>query len=162
MDLFCDEPVSALLEVPDAQRNTLDTPDELLEAHDPAAESNLGALPLHNDEDHALRLHVLLELEDRQLTSDYLQRQPYFDTTHRFAIVQWLHVVRPPPRPLVLCAVCICVGACADAHARRFVRCLIRGADGLEATHQHFQVHTHCVSMYAAAHARLNADVLHA
>lgn len=94
MDLFCDEPVSALLEVPDADCNALDMPDELLEADEAGAEARIGALPMRSDEDHALRLDVLLELESRQRTSDYLRRQPFFDATHRFAIVQWLHVVR--------------------------------------------------------------------
>ena len=112
MDLFCDEPVSVLLEVPDAQCNTLDTPAELLESDDLAAHSNIGALPARNDDNHALRLHVLLELEARQLTSDYLQRQPYFDATHRFAIVQWLHVVRPLPCPWILALMYLCCSMC--------------------------------------------------
>lgn len=94
-DLFCDE-VSVLLEVPDVQHNSLETPEELLDDDDDASiDTFLGSLPSCSSEDHAHgRLHVLLELEARQRTSDYLRRQPHFDSTHRFSIVQWLHVVR--------------------------------------------------------------------
>lgn len=92
-DLFCDE-VSVLLEVPDVQHNSLETPEELLDDDDCASiDTFLGSLPSCSSEDHAHgRLHVLLELEARQRTSDYLRRQPHFDSTHRFSIVQWLHV----------------------------------------------------------------------
>lgn len=91
--LLCDEDLLDLLEVPTAEQNSLETPRELME-EESDCEGLLGQLPARCDEDHAARLQVLLTLESSQLTSEYLRRQPCFDATHRFSIVQWLHVVR--------------------------------------------------------------------
>ena len=95
MDLHCEEDLSLLLVVPSAECNMLDSPEELLYRDDADSKVQLDRLPLRCDEvATASRLGVLLSLEAGQLTTNYMERQPFLDSTHRFAIVQWLHVVR--------------------------------------------------------------------
>lgn len=98
--LLCEEDLLDLLEVPAAEENMLETPRELAK-HDSDGEELAGRLPTRCDEDHSTRLHVLLTREAGQPTTDYLRRQPGLDDTHRFSIVQWLHVVRPPVPPSI-------------------------------------------------------------